>query len=549
MPVITFEYSDLEDFNIEISKEKLIEILPLMGSDIEDFDEETIKVEFFPNRPDNLSIEGIARSFKGFIGQEVGLVEYNVVESGQKVFIHKEIANIRPYISFAIIKDVNITEKKLKQIMEFQEFLHWVIGRDRKKVAVGIHNYDVINGPFRYLASEKNENSFIPLEEVNEMTPEEILTNNEKGIEYSKLISKFDKYPMILDKDDQVLSMPPIINGELTKLTTDTKNILVDVTGTDELAVNQTLNIICSSFGEVNGKIESLDIIYPDKTIKTPDLSPKLKKVTVENTRRFTGLDLSAEDIVKLLKKARMDANILNDNEIEVKIPSYRIDILHEVDLIENITIQYNINKVDSILPDISTIAKEHSWFKNDEIIRNVMIGLGFQEVMSLMLTSEKNHYENMNQVEDERVEVAQPISTERTMIRKSLLNGLMEFFEYNKHEDLPQKIFEIGDVIYIDEEKETKGKNVKKVAAAITHSTANFTEIKSTFYSLIKNLGYEVEISSSKNKSFIEGRVADIKGTSKNGTIKGFFGELNPEVIRAFDLYYPVTAFEIEFE
>lgn len=548
MPVITFEYSDLKEFGIEIENEKLIELLPQMGSDIEDFDDETVKVEFFPNRPDNLSVEGIARSFKGFIGQEIGLAEYEVKESNDKVFVDEEIKNIRPYISFALIKNVKINEKKLIKIFEFQEFLHWVIGRDRKKVAIGIHNVDTVNGPYRYIATKKDENSFIPLDYNEKMTPDEILKKHEKGVDYADLIDKFDRYPLILDKDDQVLSMPPIINGELTKLKAGTTNLLVDVTGTDEIAVNQTLNIICSSFGESGGKIESLEVVYPDRTVITPDLSPKIKNVNIERANRFIGLDLSPEEMVYLLKKARMDAKIVND-EITVKIPSYRIDILHEVDLIENIAIQYNINKINPVIPDVFTVAKEDSWFENDKFIREALIGLGFQEVMSLMLTNEDNHYTKMNQEIDERVEVAQPISQERTMIRKNLLNGLLEFFEFNKHEDLPQKIFEIGDVIYIDDSIETKGRTVKKLAGAITHSSANFTEIKSTVYSLVNNLGYDIEINSSKNKSFIEGRVADLTGTSKNGKINGVFGELSPDVIRAFDLYYPVIAFEIEFE
>ncbi|MBZ9571249.1 phenylalanine--tRNA ligase subunit beta [Methanobrevibacter sp. TMH8] len=550
MPVITFKYQDLKELGIDMEDDKLIDILPMLGSDIEDFDDETIKVEFFPNRPDQLSVEGVSRSLKGFISQETGLPEYEVEESGESVFVDKEIENIRPYIAFALIKDVDFTGDKLKQIMDFQENLHWVIGRDRKKVAIGIHNLDVINGDYKYIASSPDENSFVPLEHSNELNPQEILNEHEKGSKYAKLISEFDKYPLILDKDDNILSMPPIINGELTKLTEDTKNILVDVTGTDYRGVNQTLNIICSSFGEVGGKIESLNIVYEDKTITTPDLSPKVRTVRVDVCNELIGgVRLDANDVVKFMLKARMDAEVIDENEVMVKVPSYRIDILHEVDLVENVAIQYCINKIEAKLPDVSTIAYENNWFKSEKIIRELLVGLGFQEVMSLMLTSEESHYEKMKQKEDEHVQVAKPITIDRTMIRKSLINSLMEFLEDNKHEDLPQKIFEIGDTLYLDEEKETKVNSVKKLAGAICHSTANFTEIKSTVASVLANLGYNMEISSSENPTFIEGRVADVKGTSPNGKVKGFFGEVSPEVITNFELEYPVIAFEIEFE
>ena len=433
--------------------------------------------------------------------------------------------------------------------MDFQENLHWVIGRDRKKVAIGIHNADVVNAPYKYIATAKDENEFIPLEKSSTMTPYEILTKHEKGVDYAHLIEDFDKYPLILDKDNQILSMPPIINGELTKLKEDTANIIVDVTGTDEKAVNQTLNIICSSFAEVGGKIKSMEVRYVDKSIVSPDLSPQIKNVHVDVTNKLIGgTDLNAEEIHKLLLKTRFDAEIINENELKVFIPSYRIDILHEVDIVENIAVQYRINNVVAKLPNVNTVAHENDWIKSENTIREVMIGLGFQEIMSLMLTNEKAHYTNMLQKKEDHVQVSRPITIDRTMIRTSLINSLMEFLEDNKHEDLPQKIFEIGDVLYLDESKENKVRTSKKLAGLICHSTANFTEIKSVVTSTVSNLGYSMEISDSENPSFISGRASDLKGDSKNSSIRGFFGEISPEVISNFNLEYPVIAFEIEF-
>lgn len=549
MPVITFKYQDLKDLGIDMEKDELIDTLPMMSSDIEDFDDEEIKVEFFPNRPDNLSVEGVARSFKGFIGQEVGFPDYKVEESGEYVTVDEEVAAIRPYIGFAKIDNVDFSGDKLKYIMDFQENLHWVIGRDRKKVAIGIHNADVVNGPFKYIATPKDANAFVPLEKDSEMTPDEILTEHDKGKDYAHLIEDFDKYPLILDKDDNVLSMPPIINGELTKIKEDTHNIIVDVTGTDEKAVNQSLNIICSSFAELGGQIKSMEVKYEDKTIVTPDLTPQEMNVHVDTANELIGgINLTAEDIKELLLKTRFDAEIISENEVKAIIPSYRVDILHEVDIVENIAVQYHINDVVAKLPDINTVAYENNWFKAESTIREVMIAMGFQEVMSLMLTNEEAHYEKMNQEEKPHVQVARPITIDRTMIRTSLINSLMEFLEDNKHEDLPQKIFEIGDVLYLDETKENKTVSSKKLAAVVCHSSANFTEIKSIVSSVLSNLGYTMEIKDSENKTFIEGRAADVVGEAQKGRVEGFFGEISPEVITNFTLDYPVIAFEIEF-
>ena len=549
MPVITFKYTDLKDLGIDMEKDELIDTLPMMSSDIEDYDDEEIKVEFFPNRPDNLSVEGVARSFKGFLGLETGLPNYPITPSNEEVVVDAEVAEIRPYIAFAKIDNVDFTGDKLKYIMDFQENLHWVIGRDRKKVAIGIHNADVVNAPFKYIATPKDANAFVPLEKDSEMTPDEILTEHDKGKAYAHLIDSFDKYPLSLDKDDQVLSMPPIINGELTKIKEDTHNIIVDVTGTDERAVNQALNIICSSFAEVGGQIKSMEVKYEDKTIVSPDLTPQEMNVHVDTANELIGgTDLNAEDIKGLLEKARFDAEVLNDNEVKAIIPAYRVDILHEVDIVENIAVQYHINSVEAKLPEINTVAYENDWFRSESIIREAMVGLGFQEIMSLMLTSEEAHYEKMNQEEKPHVQVARPITIDRTMIRTSLINSLMEFLEDNKHEDLPQKIFEIGDVLYLADSKENKTVSSKKLAALICHSTANFTEIKSVMTSVLSNLGYTMEISDSENKTFIEGRVADVEGVSEKGYVKGFFGEISPEVITNFTLEYPVIGFEIEF-
>ena len=549
MPVITFKYQDLKDLGIDMEQDELIDTLPMMASDIEDFDDEEIKVEFFPNRPDNLSVEGVARSFKGFIGMETGLPNYPVEESEETVKIDNQLTEIRPYIAFAKIENVDFTGDKLKYIMDFQENLHWVIGRDRKKVAIGIHNADVVESPYNYIATKKDENAFIALEKEEKMTPEEILTEHEKGVAYAHLIEEFDKYPLILDKNNNVLSMPPIINGELTKIDENTKNIIVDVTGTDERAVNQTLNIICSSFAEVGGKIKSMEVIYENRTITTPDLTPQTSEVHVDLANELIGgTKLTAQDIKELLSKARFDSEIIDDNTLKVYIPSYRVDILHEVDIVENIAIQYRIKKIDAKLPDVSTVAYPNKWFTSEHYMREVMIGLGFQEVMSLMLTSEESHYEKMLLKEEEHVQVAKPITIDRTMIRTSLINSLMEFLEDNKHEDLPQKIFEIGDVIYLDDNAENKTNTSKKLAGLICHSTANFTEIKSVVSSILENLGYSMEIKDSDNPSFIEGRVANVYGRSLNSDVEGFFGEISPEVITNFTLDYPVIGFEIEF-
>jgi len=276
MPVINFTYQNLNELlGISIDKGELIDLLPMIGSDIEDYDDENLKVEFFPNRPDHYSVEGIARTLKGFLQIERGIPHYDLTPSGTSITVDPGLANIRPYTSCALVEDINLDDDKLVQIMEFQEDLHWVLGRDRKKVAIGIHNLDVLTPPFYYKAADPLTTSFVALDTDEEMNLKEILENHKKGRAYAHIIDKFDKYPLLIDSEDNVLSMPPIINGELTKLTADTKNVFVDVTGTDKKAVDHTLNIITTSFAESGAKIKTMNVIYPNETRTLPDLTPK----------------------------------------------------------------------------------------------------------------------------------------------------------------------------------------------------------------------------------------------------------------------------------
>ena len=555
MPVINFTYEELfEQLGEELPKDELINILPMISSDVESYDDVEVKAEFFPNRPDYYSVEGIVRSLKGYLELEKGIPEYDVKKTDTTITVDSELENIRPYVACCMIKNVKIDDNQLRNIMEFQEHLHWVIGRDRKKVAIGIHDLDKVEGPFYYKAGNPNETSFIPLESRENLTLNEILENHEKGEKYAKLLKEFDKYPLIVDGNGNIMSMPPIINSELTKLTTKTTNLFIDVTGTDINAVTNALNIIAANLSENGATIETIEVNYPYHDNKTyPAFEPKIIDVHTKTAQEYIGIDLTADKIVETLEKTRFNATKINEETVRVTVPRYRIDILHEVDIIENIALGYGFNELPAQLPDFATVANPDSKRQFDQILEQVMIGLSFTEIKSLMLTSETQHYTKLRkEVEEDRVTVAQPITQDRTMIRKSLINSLLEFLEDNKHEELPQKIFEIGDVAYINENAETKMVTVKKLAAAQISSVANFTTIKSIVESFVANMGFEMELEDHDDSAFIKGRCAKFttKPLNKNTpfTFKGYFGEIHPEVLTNFELEYPVIAFEVEF-
>jgi len=557
MPVINFKYDELyKQLGKTLDNDELIDMLPMISSDVESYTDEEVKAEFFPNRPDYYSLEGIVRSLKGYLEIETGMPKYEVIKTETTMTVDENLENIRPFVATCIIKNVEISDEELVNIMEFQEHLHWVIGRDRKKVAIGIHDLDTVEGPFYYKAGNPKEDKFIPLDSTEELTLDEILEEHDKGKKYSKLLKDKEFYPLIVDVNGNIMSMPPIINSDLTKLTTKTKNLFIDVTGTDLNAVTNALNIIASNMAEHDGAvIETMKVVYPyTDDIEYPQFEPQIIDVHTSLASDYIGIELTSDDIVKNLEKTRFDAEKIDEELVRVTVPRYRIDILHEVDIIENIALGYGFNDLPAELPEFATVANPDPKREFDKVLEQVMIGLGFTEVKSLMLTSEEQHYTKLGrEIVDERVTVAQPITQDRTMIRQSLINSLLEFLEDNKHEELPQKIFEIGDVAYIDEDVEVKMKTVKKMAGAQISTNANLTTIKSYMESIVSNLGFKMILEDYDDSVFIQGRCAKFTVEAMDEkipfTFTGYFGEVHPQVLTNFDLEYPTIMFEIEFE
>ena len=262
MPTVELDY---EDFIRLLSKkykpEELQESISMFGVDLEKIDEKSIVMEVFPNRPDILSVEGFTREMRAFLGIETGLKNYEVHDSDVEIKVHKSVENVRPYIGGAIIKDVSLDEKFLISIMNLQEKLHITHGRNRKKVAIGVHDFKKLEPPLYYTTYKGDEISFVPLDSTKKMTLEEILKEHPKGIEYSWILKNSSRYPIILDKSGEVVSFPPIINAEKTRVTLNTRDLLIEVTGTDKKAVLQALNIVVTSIAERCGKIYAVNIV------------------------------------------------------------------------------------------------------------------------------------------------------------------------------------------------------------------------------------------------------------------------------------------------
>lgn len=535
MPVVTFDYYDLLSLlGKEIEKDELLTKLPMIGVSLERVYGNEISIEVFPNRPDMLSVEGIARALRAFFGIEKGLKEYEIEPPKISLKVEESVKNVRPYIGGAVVRNVELTDELISSLMDIQEKLHFSIGKDRKKMAIGLHDFDKVNPPFVYKGVKPNEIKFVPLEKEEEMDLDEILEKHEKGIAYAHLLKDAELYPIILDKNGNVLSFPPIINGQLTALTEETRNIFIDVTGTDEQAVKSTLIIVATLLAERGGKIEQVEIIDNEKII-TPDLTPQQIEVDLNYIYKILKID-SKEEIKNALEKMGHNVEFVAD-KIKVYSPAWRVDILHPIDIIEDIAIGYGYEKFEETLPQSMTFGESLSYEK----LHQTMIGLGFNEVITLSLSSIEKEFEKMEiEKGNEIVELENPITKEHSILRTSLIPSLMEILSKNRHNDLPQQIYEIGDVV----EYKDKIKQKTMLAGVKIDAKANFTECKSIVEAILRNMGYKMEVEEKNHPSFIEGRCASVIVEGKE---IGYFGEIKPSVICNFGLEYPVIAFELD--
>ncbi len=538
MPVITLNYADLERLT-GASRDEILEKIPMIGADIERIEEEYVDIEFFPDRPDMFSVEGVARSMRGFLGLEEGLCSYPVKESDIKIEIEKSVKSVRPFVVCAVVRGLNITTEVIESLMGLQEDLHWGIGRNRKKVSIGVHDLSKVKAPFRYLAEDPGF-SFVPLDYDTEMTMDEVLKKHPKGVKFAHVLEGMDKYPIILDSRGELLSFPPIINGELTRVTQNTKDLFIDVTGLDLHYINIALNIVVTALAERGGSVESVQVV--DETeMRTPDLEASMWKVPAEEIRRLIGVDLTEAECIKCLAEMRFGGELLENGEIEVKVPAYRADIIHNWDIIEDIAIGYGYDMIKPVFPKTMTVGEPHVMGDMEVLLREIMIGLGYYDVMTFTLSNERKHFDKMLlDTSDGLTWVKHPISEDYTILRPSILPNLLDILSLNKHRELPQRLFEVGEVV-------KDSKNELHLAGVCIHSNAGFAEAKSVVEAILRELGLEFTITESDNPSFLAGRRGDVKLVNED-TIASF-GEVHPEVITNFRLDYPVIGFELDID
>jgi phenylalanyl-tRNA synthetase beta chain len=555
LPTIDVDYGELErllGLSLEGDMRKLDEILAYVKGEVKlyDKDEGVVSIEIKDtNRPDLWSVEGLARALRGYLGIGKGIKDYAVAEPIIDVIVDSRLKNIRPFMGCAIVKGVKLTNTVIRGLMHLQDKLDQTYGRNRQKTSIGLYDYSLIVPPLSYTVAKPDAVSFVPLGFGEAMTLAEILERHPKGIEYGSIVKKHSVYPIILDSKGKVLSFPPIINSnDLGRVAEETRDVLVEVTGTLHETVLNTLKLVTLALIDREGEAYSATVHYSNDSLRvvTPDFQSRRIDLSVDYTNKVLGLQLTSERIAALLLTAGFGVEKIGEKSVEVLVPCYRVDVMHPVDVVEDVAIAYGYNNIAPLWRELPTTGCMRPEQRLLDVARELMVGLGYQEILTYNLTNAECLFDRMNCERVRIVEVANPKVATMTCLRSWLLPSLMEFLSNNQSVEFPQRIFELGKVTLLDETRETKTRDEDWLAGATSHANAGFSEIKSALDAFFMNLGVHWEIKEAVHSSFIEGRAGAVMVA---GAEVGVVGEVHPVVLDAWKLENPTAAFEINMQ
>ncbi len=506
-----------------------------------------IRIDLLADRPDLFDTGGLSRALKGYLGIEKGLTEFKVFESQVEVEVDpvlSEKETYRPYISCAVVTVPPLNQNGLREIMRLQENLHWGIGRDRKLASIGVYDMDVITPPIRYTVVDPVRFEFCPLGMPGKkMTPKQILEEHPKGKIYADLMNPYKKYPILMDAKDLVLAMPPIINSDETKCKVGSSKLFIDVTGINKEAVRNSLNTLVSALIELKGRVESVNMNYQTGTEKTPDLSHQKITLDYREAQRWLGIEFTSKEFMQYLRKMRLNVEKKED-EYEVSYPMYRTDIRHQVDVFEDLAIGYGYDRIQTKTIPTLTIGEARREELLSNMVRDIMIGHGFTEIMSLHLQSVERHFSKFEiKPEGKHVKVENPKTKDQEILRSHLMTGIMETFYKNRRKSVPQKIFEVGNVAVINKEMETGVNEYRHLAFGIIGPDAGYTEARMYLDSLLREMNLKGKYKPDGHPSFCEGRYALV---ACGGDVWAKVGEIHPQVLNNFGLIYPVSYCEL---
>jgi phenylalanyl-tRNA synthetase beta chain len=553
MAVVDVELDELSRLaGRDLSRDELIDELFALGVEFEGETDGGLGFEVVPDRPDRLSVEGLARSLRYQNGDARGVYEPELGKSEYKIRV--EGVPARPYIVGAVVRDVDLSGGVLDSLIQLQEKLHSTLGRRRNKGAIGVHDLTMLKGKeLVYRDVERDGDSFVPLEigdaEAREMTPGEVMQDHPVGKEYARVLEGAERVPAIYD-DIGMFSFPPVINGKRTEVREDSRDLLVEMTGTDEWTVDKMLNILVYALSDRGAAVEEVEVEYEDRRTLKPDLSSESKTVSHERIESMLGVEFSAEEVIDHLERSGMDATGQERDGktvYDVTVPPYRTDVMHPLDVVDDVGRAYGFNEMEPRYPDVSTVGQLSEKTRLENAVRKQLVGLGFQDLLNFVLTNDEDCYDSMRRdAPEETVRIPNPYSEDYNVVRSWLLPSLVSVLANNTHREYPQNLAEVGFCAVKDEDENTGVREETHIAAVVCGSDAGYEEAKSRLVSLTEDFDANVETPPTEHPSFIDGRSAEVV---INGEEAGVIGEVHPEILSDREILQPAAAFEFEID
>ena len=566
MPTISINCQDFEQLlgnaraaSTPITAADIEGWLPLVKGELKDQDLEggELRIELQDsNRPDLWSCEGMARQVRIKLQGKPSSYPFFKSRHRPKRRLHVApgLEEVRPYVAACAAIGYRVTEVGLAQLIQTQEKLGELFGRKRHTISIGVYQLPQIVFPVTYALVKPDEARFTPLGFEEKLSLGEILAVHPKGIEYGPIIAGHERVPLLRDGEGQVLSLPPIINSrEIGEVKVGDQELFVEVTGTDLLMVILTLNILAANLADRGATIEAVEVVYPyktrfGKTVRTPFDFGQTRAIPIKTIESALGQRLGSEEVCRALSAYGYEARSAG-NKVSVKPPPYRNDQMHAVDVVEDVAISRGYGEFTPLMPSQFTVGSLSRVEQVSDRVRDLMVGVGFQEIISNILSSRQELCDRMRLTGtawEQLLEVDNVMSQSFACLRQWITPSLLRVESASTRAFYPHRLFEVGEVAVLDPTDDQGSRTVLTLGALVTHANANFSEIHSCLDLLLYYLGYPYTLEPIHHPSFLGGRAGQIISQSK---AVGLIGELHPEVLEQWQVGMPGVVFELSVD
>ncbi|KAA0191350.1 Phenylalanine tRNA synthetase like beta subunit [Fasciolopsis buskii] len=556
--------------------------------------EKIYKVEVPANRYDILCTEGLSRALMIF-KKEISVPVYRKLHRDPLISLHVSSSTqlVRPFVVAAILRNITLTDASFNSIIDLQEKLHQNICRKRSLVAIGTHDLDTIQSPFFYDAKTPSEIRFVPLNKDKVYTGAELMdlyATDSHLKAYLPLLKDKPVYPVITDKDGIVLSMPPIINGQHSRLSVNTRNIFIEATATDLHKAEIVLDTLVTMFSEYCDPpftVEPVEVFQHDGSRHIfPRLSDRYKVVSINYINRILGTEFKIDEVIELLSRMGLETKPVNTDQIpasggslsagsgllSVRIPPTRHDILHACDIVEDVAIAYGYDNIPECMPHTYCIAQSQPLNRLTDLIRAEIAQQGFTEGLSFSLCSRDDISTKLRQDLSKipAVHISNPKTSDFQVYKKLLVTVSTRTIGLNSRLSHPMLPHRDKDVVVKDASKDVGTRNNRRICAVYYSKQSGFEVIHGLLDRLMQVLSVRwkldpehadiptdtgdhstvlsYELQAAEDPTYFTGRCADVI-LSPGHRVIGRLGVIHPEVLRNFELTMPCSALDLDLE